>query len=277
MTQQEYMVIKASGDRVRFEPEKLRNSLKRAGADDLLARKVVDNVMNDMHDGMTTKEIYKRAFRILKKSQGSAAARYSLKSAILELGPAGYPFEGFMAKIMDHHGFGVRTNLIHKGKCVTHEIDVNAQNSDKMIFMECKYHTDQGRKSDVKTSLYFHSRFNDILGRLTDDKRKKEGWLVTNTRFSEDAEKYGACVGLKLVSWALPRKHSLKDLIETSGLHPVTCLTTITRAEKRALIGLGVLLCSELINEPSSLNSLIESKRRKERILLEAEELCQKL
>ncbi|MCA6074535.1 ATP cone domain-containing protein [Fulvivirga sedimenti] len=276
MNDQDYTVIKASGDKVKFDANKLRNSLKRAGADVLLADEVVEYVMKGMHDLITTKEIYKQAFRYLKKQQNSTAARYSLKSAILELGPAGYPFEGFMAKILENNGYEVQTNLIQKGKCVTHEVDVFAQNTEKVIFMECKYHTDQGRKSDVKTSLYFNSRFIDIAGGLSDENRKKEGWLVTNTRFSEDAEKYGRCSDLRLVSWGHPKKYSLKDLIESSGLHPVTCLTTIARAEKRALIDLGILLCSELIAQPNVLDRVVRSKQRKDRIIEEAEVLCQK-
>jgi hypothetical protein len=272
-----YTVIKASGDEVSFEVDKLLNSLKRAGADDVLAEEIASKIVDEMHDHMTTKEIYKKAFRYLKKEQHGMAARYSLKRAIMELGPAGYPFEKFIGKLLEFKDFQAQTNLILDGKCVSHEVDVRAISDKELIYIECKYHKDQGRKSDIKTALYFQSRFIDLA---TGDGRKyankeKSGWLVTNTRFSSDAMRYGNCMKLTLISWAYPKGHALKELVEKSGLHPITCLTTLTRDEKRQLIEEDILLCRELLNVTPLLRKYIENANRVEKIIREAEEICQ--
>ncbi|MEJ2005659.1 MAG: ATP cone domain-containing protein, partial [Cyclobacteriaceae bacterium] len=223
MNESGFTVIKASGDEVPFEVSKLENSLKRAGADDLLADEIAERIQNEMVDGMTTKEIYKRAFRYLKKHQHGMAGRYSLKHAIMELGPAGYPFEKFIARLLEYEGYHTETNLILKGSCIAHEVDVRAVSTERVIFIECKYHKDQGRKSDVKTALYFHSRFRDLAeGAGKNFPEDKEGWLVTNTRFSLDAMTYGQCMGISLISWNYPKKQALKDIVEKSGLHPIT-------------------------------------------------------
>jgi hypothetical protein len=271
----EITVIKASGEKVPFEPGKLRNSLKRAGADDLTADEITDRILGEMYDKMPTKEIYKKAFRYLKKYQQGIAARYSLKKAIIELGPAGYPFEKFIAKLLRHRDFSVETNLVMNGYCISHEIDVYARSEKEVLYIECKYHTDQGRKSDVKTSLYFHSRFEDLArGRTEMEGKKTVGCLVTNTRFTGEALKYGDCSDLLMISWNHPKDRSLKHLVEESGLHPVTCLTTITRAEKRSLINEDVLLCQELFSNLKVLERIVDSKKRIENIINEAEELC---
>ncbi len=93
--------------------------------------------------------------------------------------------------------------------------------------------------------------------------------------FSADAISYSKCTGLTLISWGYPRGHALKELIENSGLHPITCLTTLTRAEKRQIVEEDILLCHELLNEPGLLKKYIENGKRVKKIIHEAEEICQ--
>ena len=97
-------IVKASGEIVDFDPSRLRESLRRAGADPLLVKKITDRMESHLHEGMTTKEIYRKAFNYLKNWERPSAARYSLKRAILALGPAGYPFENFMARLLEEDG-----------------------------------------------------------------------------------------------------------------------------------------------------------------------------
>jgi len=274
MEDTEYMVYKASGEQVPFEADKLIRSLVRAGADEQLAEEIAEKIKAEMHDGMSTRKIYKQAFKYLKKKQHGLAARYSLKQAILELGPAGYPFEKFIARLLSYQGFEVDTNLVLNGKCVSHEVDVRAFSDNMLLFVECKYHTDQGRKSDIKTALYFHSRFEDLSSGVKGKylKVEKDGWLITNTRFSNDAVKYGQCMNMSLISWEQPRDNALKEMVERSGLHPVTCLTTLTRDEKRQLIADDILLCREL-NE-DLLGKIIGTGKRLKSVMDEVLEIC---
>ena len=63
--------------------QKLRNSLKHSGADEDLVRQIVNTVRNELYQGISTKEIYNRAFALLKKNKSVFASKYKLKRAIM--------------------------------------------------------------------------------------------------------------------------------------------------------------------------------------------------
>jgi hypothetical protein len=257
-------VIKASGEHADFDEVKLRNSLKKSGAEEEIIEQVVTEIKKILFDGITTKMIYKKAFEMLKKKHGSFAARYKLKNAIFELGPSGFPFEKFIGELFRKQGYTVRTGVIMKGKCVHHEVDVFAEKDGKQIVVECKFHTDEERKCDVKIPLYIQSRFLDIKSHPENSEKVKEGWVVNNTRFTEDAIRYANCAGLHLLGWDYPKTGSLKEWIDKSGLHPITCLSTMSLQEKQLLLDRGHVLCQEILNKPSLLDpKYFKDKRRK--------------
>lgn len=271
-------IVKMTSETAEFDPSKLRHSLERSGASDAVIQQVIDEVEASLYDGMSTKEIYKTAFALLRKSSRSTAARYKLKKAILELGPTGYPFEKFVGEILSYQGFSTKVGMIVKGHCVNHEVDVIAEKDEKHFMVECKFHSHQGRHCDVKIPLYIQSRFIDVEKQW----RKKDGhdtifhqvWIFTNTRFTTDAIQYGNCAGLMLVGWDYPKKGSLKERIDVSGLHPITCLTTLSKNEKQKLLSKEKVLCMELCNRPELLKSIGISEQRHKKILNEAHELC---
>ena len=55
------IVTKASGDKVPFDQSKLRRSLERSGAKDIVIQQVIKEIELSLYDGMSTKEIYKTA------------------------------------------------------------------------------------------------------------------------------------------------------------------------------------------------------------------------
>ncbi len=271
-------VTKVSGKQDLYDESKLRNSLEHSGAGDEVIQLIIDEISKILYDGISTKEIYNKAFSLLRKSSKSTAARYKLKKAIMELGPTGYPFERFVAEILNYQGFKVRVGKIVEGHCVSHEVDVIAEKDTKRFMVECKFHGDQSRNCDVKVSLYIQSRFIDIEKRWKKEAANEfmfhQGWIFTNTKFSSDAIKYGNCVGLMLVGWDYPKAGSLKERIDLSGLHPITCLTTLSSYEKRRLIAKETVLCKHLCEHPEILNAADVSKSRQKNILKEARELC---
>jgi transcriptional regulator NrdR family protein len=100
MIEKDVYIIKSSGEKVKFSFEKLQNSLKRSGADNDIVNYVLNVVKDELYQGITTKEIYNRAFSLLKKKKSYLASKYKLKKAIYELGPTGYPFERFISAIL---------------------------------------------------------------------------------------------------------------------------------------------------------------------------------
>jgi len=271
-------IIKASGERALFQIEKLINSLEKSGADKTIIDQIVKDIESVVYDGMTTKKIYQMAFKMLKRKSRVSASKYKLKKAIMELGPTGFPFEKFVGEILKQEGFDTKVGVIVQGNCVQHEVDVIAEKDNKHYMIECKYHSDNGRFCNVKIPLYIYSRFLDVEKQWERQKghetKLHQGGIYTNTRFTSDAIQYGTCVGLMLVSWDYPKQNSLKDRIDKSGLHPLTSLTTLTKAEKSKLLEKGIVLCKELHEKPALLEQIGVQKSRHKNILEDSRELC---
>ena len=271
-------IIKASGEQVKFSIEKLKTSLINSGADSVLADSITKNVRDELFQGISTKEIYNRAFALLKSKQSHLASKYKLKKAIYELGPTGFPFERYVAAILEASGYSTKVGAIINGHCVKHEIDVLATKTKETNVVECKFHREAGLNCNVKIPLYIYSRFKDVQKKWNADLKLKtkvtQGWVVTNTRFTEDARRYGNCVGLYLLSWDYPKNNGLKHRIDTHKLYPITVSTLLTKREKQFLLNREVVLCKDLINDAFYLDHLAISKNRKTRILNEIKLLC---
>jgi len=251
--QKQIEIIKANGERQIFLPAKLHDSLIKARATPVVAENIVLHVEKELKDGMTTKDIYRHAFEILERKLKPVAVRYSLRKAVMDLGPSGFPFEKFVAEIFKAKGFKTQTDIEMLGECVPHEIDVVAWNENKLIIVEAKFHNVLGIKSDLKIALYIKARFDDLADNIFDYGKKRnidESWLVTNTKFSEQAITYAECKKMTLIGWNYPKKRNLQDLIEDAGLHPITCLRSISGAEKQMLLSAGVVLCKSVEEDP---------------------------
>lgn len=274
---EELIVTKASGEEVVFSMDKLRQSLRNSGATEEQVDKVIKVIEPQLFNGISTKKIYTWAFSILKKSTGSVAAKYQLKKAITEFGPSGFPFEKFIGKLFERKGYHVKVGIIVQGTCVSHELDVVASSEREHMMMECKFHSMQGKMSDVKVPLYIHSRFIDVKSQWVLNKQLKDkqlkAWVVTNTRFSPDALRYGTCAGLNLLSWDYPLNESIKVMIDRYKHYPITCLTLLTKPEKEHLLENNVVLCSELKDDYARLNALHIPDKRIQQIKKELEKL----
>jgi hypothetical protein len=281
MISKQIYVTKMSGEKALFDEEKLRKSLKRSKAEDDVINRVIEKVKTELKDSISTREIYRMAFSFLRKNSSHSASRYKLKQSILELGPTGFPFENYVSELLKYKNYHTEVGNIVDGHCVSHEIDIIAQRENRHILLECKFHSDQRRLCDVKVPLYIHSRFKDVEEELKKKISHNDtvfiGGLVTNTRFSSDALKYGLCMGMYLVSWDYPAGKGLKSLIDQSGLHPLTSLLTLSRYEKQQLLDKRIILCKDLIGKEQTLKEIQISATRIEKIISEVEHLCNRL
>ncbi|MGZ3864237.1 MAG: restriction endonuclease [Bacteroidia bacterium] len=272
-------VTKASGEMVPFSSEKLMRSLLRSGADEGTAEKVLEEIEKRLFSGVSTKKIYHWAFSLLKEKSKHLAGQYHLKQAIMELGPSGFPFEKFFSEILKRQGYQTVVGQIVKGQCVTHEIDVIAEKGKHHFMIECKYHNQPGIVSDVKIPLYIQARFKDVEAswvKLPGHEAKlHQAWVVTNTRFSDDAIQYGVCAGLKLIGWNYPNGDSLRSQIDRLGLYPITCITSLTKSEKQQLLTKRIVLCHEICEKESVLAEMGIKPARISVIMEEAHKLCQ--
>lgn len=274
-------ITKASGESVPFSESKLQNSLQRSGADKEQIEKISTEVRAKLYPGISTKNIYRIAFGLLKHSSKPVAAKYNLKRAIMELGPSGFPFEKFIGEILSFQGYLIKVGDIVEGQCVNHEIDVIAEKGEHHYMIECKYHNRLGTVCDVKIPLYIQARFKDVESawlKLPGHGTKfHQGWVVTNTRFTSDAIQYGKCAGLKLIGWDYPNENSLRGQIDSLGLYPITCLTSLSKQEKQVLLEKKTVLCKEICANENILLELGIKFSRIKKIMEEATELCKNL
>jgi Holliday junction resolvase len=279
MTKEIY-IVKADGGREPFSEAKLRRSLQRTSASQGLIEDIIIDIKAELRDGMSTSTIYRRAFSLLRQRQTHAAGRYSLKKAIMKLGPSGHPFERLVGELLKSEGYKVEVGVTLQGLCVTHEVDVIGKKDNQCIMVECKFHNEPGIKSDVKVALYIRARFEDLQNRWKQkpgtSQKFDEAWLVTNTKLTSDAIRYASCVGMKAIGWSYPRKKSLQILVEQSGLHPITSLTTLSESFQRQLIEQGIITCKELAENRSLLQTLKIGDAKITRILNEINALCKK-
>lgn len=271
------LILKANGEREAFEPDKLRSSLSHAGASDDAIEKVLSHITPELHDGMPTSEIYQHAFSVLQEISKPVARSYSLRRAVMDLGPSGFPFEDFIAEILKTKGFECQTRQTVLGGCVPHEVDVVAYNKDKLMMVEAKFHNELGTKSDLKVALYVKARFDDLKENVFNyggvNRKITDCWLVTNTKFSSTAVHYGVCANLTMIGWNYPEKGNLQDMIEKEALHPITCLVSLSQGDKKILLRERIVLCSDLKKNPKILNNFLGEKFNSEPVIKEINEL----
>jgi len=271
-------ITKADGTIEEFKVRKLETSLKRAGAEKSQINDIVRNVEMTLIEGARTQDIYKKAFELLRTNQNDpVAAKYSLRRAVFNLGPTGFPFEDFLGKLFEAQGYVTKRRLFIKGKCATHEIDLAAYSPTHSFVAEAKFHAQPGIKSDLQVAMYSYARFLDLK-----DEHICKGdqcgiislSVITNTKFTDAAIKYASCCGINLLSWDYPREHSLHDMIEQYGVYPITVLTKISSGQKQMLLAGGIITCADLLKNVNALLPLGLNSLKTEAILSEASLLC---
>ncbi len=274
----EISVVKADGTKEPFDRGKLLRSLLNARASDEVAQKVIAHIEKELVSGMKTEDIYQHAFEYLRDIGKSLAARYSLRRSLLELGPTGFPFERIVAEIYKRKGFETVLDQTVQGKCTSHEVDVVAWNAGALIMVEAKFHHELTLKTEVKAALYIKARYDDLrempfsFGGAA--RRLSEFLLVTNTKFTEKAIQYSECSGVRLIGWNYPRTANLHHIIDETGVHPITCLTTLSGGQKKQLLEQGVVLCENIRALKPVLTSLGLSEDEQLAVANESAQLC---
>ena len=271
------IISKADGTKEIFNPERLVVSLERCGAGAYAAQRIAESITNTVAPGTSSKEIYTRAFALLRREARPVAARYALRRALLELGPSGHPFEDFVSHLFRAEGWQVETRKIIQGKCVPHEVDFYASHPEQNTFIaaELKYHNDPGYKTDLKIALYVKSRFDDIFDCDSSIRACPidRGLLVTNTKFTSEAIAYAECSGVELLGWGYPVNENLFTHMSRAKVYPITTLTGLSRAEKWLLIEHGVIAVDEIMEDRRRLDVLHLTSERIGEVLGEVEGL----
>lgn len=271
-------IEKTSGLIEPYDEEKLIRSLRAIGANDTVIQNILDEIQSQFPAITNSQQIFAIAMDKLKSINTGLASRYNLKKALLAFGPAGFPFEQFVAAVFQAQGYKVETNITAQGICVSHELDVVAFKDNVHHMIECKFHNNQAYKSDVKVSLYIKARFDDLHKAwqkdATDTHKAHQAWIVTNTTFTEDALQFAQCAGLSALSWNYPAKHALKDLIDQYKLHPITALVSLTDKQKKLFLDNGLVLCRDTQQYKDLLLTLGMKPEEVETLTHEAQATC---
>ncbi len=271
------LVVKADGSTEAFDFEKLKRSLRRSGASESEAREITAHVEAEIHEGMHTEEIYRHAFEELRAVEEPAVvARYALRRALFGLGPTGFPFEDFLARLFEYEGYTARTGISVRGKCALHELDVAAYKPDHAFVVEAKFHAHPGIKSDLQVALYCYARILDLREQKIcgeDTCGVKDLWIITNTKFTTAAIEYASCVGLNLLGWDFPLKNNLYDRIQATKLYPITVLQSLSEADKALLLEKKIIVCGDIVKKPQILRHIKATTKKAEAIISEARQL----
>ncbi len=245
------LVRKKSGEVEAFDENKLVQNLKYSKIPDEIAIAAAAYVKNKLEQEVTSRVIHDYVQEYFRQNKMVGySLHYDLRDALLRLGPSGYPFEKFIAKVLAAYGYLTQQGVTVAGKCVSHEIDVDAQKDGEHYLIECKFHNQGGIKTDIQVALYTYARFLDIRSVLETMgghyQKYHQAWLVTNTKVTKDVLDYARCMDMKVLAWGYPEVGSLREIIISSGLHPLTVLSGLEPNQYQSLFEHDIVTCADL-------------------------------
>lgn len=263
-------IIKADGTIEEFSDEKLISSIRRAGIPRTFENELLIYIKDRLYEKIPSSKIYKYIQEYLVRIKEPYQAKYSLKRALMEIGPTGFPFEVYVSEILKSMGYKTIVGSTLRGKCVNHEVDVIAQNQNEKIFVECKYHNKPGIRSDVHVALYTKARFEDLKA-----KHNFSGaMLVTNTKVTSDALVFASCGDIRVIGWDYPKDEGLRDLVEKYKLFPITQFSFVSGREKIRLLEKNIVLVKQICENPNILNQIELGSYKKQQIVNESNAIC---
>jgi Holliday junction resolvase-like predicted endonuclease len=266
-------VIKESGETEFYNHSKVQQAIRRAGLSAKAANYVLGKLEPQLYDGITTKKIYMLLYKLIDERKPEVSHKYNLKRALMEIGPAGYEFEDFVARLLTLEGYRTELRQILQGKCVSHEIDIVAANRGDVFMTECKFHSSGGIKTRIQDALYTYARFLDLVegAKLGRCRKFTKPWLISNTKFSNDVKDYAACAGFPLLGWHYPMEKSLEHFIEKRKCYPVSVIP-MSRKILAKLLRKKIVTVFDLPESPVKLEEITGVTKKTAKSILEKAE-----
>lgn len=244
-------MTKADGSKQMFDKNKVVRTCLRMGANRSLASEIAEKVESRLYEGMPTARVLYLIFRFMRENKPGVKHLIDLRKG-LSLMSSKPEFEEFVRVLLKYQGFEVTSNQILKGRCGEHEVDAIARKDEVTYFVEAKHHLSYHALIGLDDSRIARAVLEDVsenfeLGR-TDFKIDK-AVIVTNSRYSEHAIRYGHCRGIVQVGWNYPVNHGLENLIEKKRLHPLSCLRGLRGEDRLRLVDSGLVLIRQLLDE----------------------------
>ncbi len=237
----EILVKKADGRKEVFDPKKIINTCMRAGLSRKAAEGIVRKVVPKFYEGIRTRDIYAMVLKELERTEDRSSMVFRLREAVSQM-PSD-KFELYVKKILESLGYKCQWNVLVKGKCVEHQIDIIAEKAGKKYLVECKHHINPHRFCGLGIILQVQARLEDIKDGFAERKNSidfRKAWIITNTKFSEHAKSYAEGKSLLLSGWKYKPRMSLEDMIQEKRLYPVSIIT-MDKLLKKKLLDQGIL------------------------------------
>jgi len=270
-------VTKADGSKQLFDQKKVVKTCLRLGASRRIAEEIARDIEKKMYNGITTEKILQMIFGLLSKYRPAINHLLDLRKG-LSLMNSKPEFERFVQILLEEHGYKVTPNRILRGKCVEHEMDAIATKDNITYFVEAKHHSNYHTSTGLDESRIARAVLEDVTEGYEDgvtDLKIDRALIITNTRFSEHARRYGKCRNILQIGWSFPSNHGLQDLIEEKDLHPLACLKCVDTRTKMRLASTGIVLMKQLVDQdPEALAKRIGMSKKAMKNIIENVKTC---
>lgn len=224
------------------------------GANKEFADEIVNRIEKQLYNGMPTSKILQMILKSLRSHKPVFRHLFDLRRG-LSFMDSKPEFEVFVQVLLANKGFEVTPNRILPGKCAEHEVDAIAKKDSLTYFVEAKHHVNYHTPTGLDESRIARAILEDVsegfqCGKC--DLRIDRAMIVTNTRYSEHAKRYGKCRNILQIGWNSPIYLSLQTMIEENSLYPISCLRGLKRSTKTKLVKSGIVLIKQLLDEKAS-------------------------
>ena len=248
------LVTKADGSKQTFDKEKVIKTCLRFGANRKTAYEIADKVEQRLYEGIPTAKILRMIFAFMRRRRPSVRYLFDLRKG-LSLMSSKPEFEKFIQVLLAHNGFEVSPNRILKGRCVEHEVDAIARQDGITYFVEAKHHSSYHNSTGLDESRIARAVLEDVqegFARGKTDLKIDRAMIITNTRYSTYAMRYGRCRNILQIGWSSPPNLGLQNMIEKENLYPLSCLRDLKREVRRRLVDAGIVTIQQLVEEDSA-------------------------
>jgi hypothetical protein len=221
------------------------------GANSKVAFEVAEKIEGRLYNGISTQIILRMIFRFMRKYKPEIGRLFDLRRGLSLMNPKP-EFELFVQVLLMHNGFEVRPSQILKGKCVEHEVDAIARKEGVTYFVEAKHHLSYHSLTGLDESRIARAILEDVNEGFTPsrfDWKIDRAMIVTNTKYSEHAIRYGKCRNILQIGWSSPENLGLQTMIEEKRLYPLSCLKDLSGEIRMRLVESGIVLIGQLFSE----------------------------
>jgi hypothetical protein len=243
----EIFVTKADRTRQLYNKEKVIQTVLRLGANREEAEQIAQLIEAKLYDGISTQKILQMIFVFMRKPKPAVRHLFDLRYGISVMEPKP-EFEMFVRVLLTHEGFEVTPNTILRGLCGEHEVDALACKDGVTYFVEIKHHVNYHSLTGLDESRIARAIMEDVTEknmREISSNKIDRAMIITNTRYSEHAIRYGRCRDILQIGWAYPEK-GLREIIEKHKLYPLSCLKGLSKKVRLRLVEEGIVLIKQL-------------------------------